>query len=53
MTYTAIYSQILDMFAGFGTALNNIQYVIINSKAIPILHVFQKLEELNNQKKVG
>lgn len=53
MTYAAIYSQILDMFAGFGTALNNIQYIIINSKAIPILHVFQKLEELNNQKKVG
>lgn len=53
ITYAAIYSQILDMFAGFGTALNNIQYVIINSKAIPILHVFQKLEELNNQKKVG
>ncbi len=48
MIYAAIYSQVVDMFTGFGGALNDIRYLVINSKAIPMNDLFSILENMQN-----
>ncbi len=52
MIYAAIYSQVVDMFTGFGGALNDIRYLIINSKAIPMDDLFSILEKIQNPKQL-
>ena len=48
MIYAAIYSQVVDMFTGFGGALNDIRYLVINSKAIPMNDLFSILQKMQN-----
>lgn len=49
MVYSAIYSQIINMFAGSGGVLNNAQYLIINSRVIPMREIFEKLQAYQTQ----
>lgn len=48
MIYAAIYSQVVDMFTGFGGALNDVRYLIINSKPIDVDDLFSLLKNIQN-----
>lgn len=46
MIYTTLYEQIIDMFNGDGTALNDAQYLIVNSQVHPMYNIFSILENM-------
>lgn len=50
---SAIYSQVIEMFAGSGGDIfNNAQYLIINATPIPMREIFEKLESIQNPNKL-
>ena len=44
MIYNTLYSEILNLFGGTGGALNDAQYLIINSRVISMYDIFNNLE---------
>lgn len=46
MIYNAVYTELINMFAGTGTALNNVQYLIINAQPHAMYEIFEKLENI-------
>lgn len=46
MIYNAIYVELINMFAGTGTALNNVQYLIVNAQPHAMYEIFEKLESI-------
>lgn len=46
MIYNAIYVELINMFAGTGTALNNVQYLIVNAQPHAMYEIFEKLENI-------
>ena len=46
MIYNAIYTELINMFTGTGTALNNVQYLIINAQPHAMYEIFEKLENI-------
>ena len=46
--YNTLYEQLINLFAGSGDILNNIQYLVINAKVIPMYQIFSLLENNKN-----
>lgn len=46
--YNALYKQLIQLFAGDSSALNNVQYLVINSKVISMYDIFSLLENKAN-----
>jgi hypothetical protein len=52
MIYNAIYAELINMFAGSGGALNNVQYLIINATPISLYELFSHLQSIQNPQQI-
>lgn len=51
MIYSAIYAELINMFAGTGEALNNAQYLIVNAQPHAMYEIFEKLDSIRSTTK--
>lgn len=52
MIYNAIYAELINMFAGSGGALNDVQYLIINATPISLYELFLHLQSIQNPQQI-